>query len=181
MIDLFRQLFESRAKSWQFIDGETGADILSFTAYLDEDIKNEGATINENIEEGSFTTVNKTEKPVNIVVNVGIAGDESTLHEAISTLNELKSDAVKFSLVSPNYEYQNLTLVSFNYGTKKGEGIGKLVATLTLTEVREVSPAYSSVDLPREKVKNKETASRVKNGQKQTRKVSQLPKQSVRK
>ena len=181
MIDLFNQLFSTRAKSWQFIDGETGQEILSFTAYLDEEVKNEGSTINENIEEGSFTTVNKTEKPINITVSIGISGDESTLHEAISTLTDLKSDAVKFSLVSPNYEYRNLTLVSFNYGTKKSESAGKLVASLTLSEIREVTPAYSSVELPKEKVKNKETASRVKNGQKQTKKISKLPNQSARK
>lgn len=175
MKGILNRLFHPYARQWQFIDGNTGREILAFNAYLSETINSKGKTVNEAVEQGSFATVNKTEDPLSLTVTIGISGTNTQLHQALSALTLLKTSATTFSLVTPRYEYRNLTLVSFDTGLKEKESAGNLVATLTLSEVREVVPAYQTVKLPKDKVKNKEAASRINNGQKQTQKINGLP------
>ena len=167
-------LFSDKQKKWKLTDSETGVELLSFTSYVSDDVKDEGKVASEPVEKGSFATYNKTDSPVSIRSIIAMQGEDGTLQQAVTKLKELKSETKKFSLVTPTYEYQNMTLQSVNISQRREAGLGVLYAELTMVEVKEVEPAYSSVALPKKKVKNKNTASRVNGGQKQTKKTSAL-------
>ena len=146
---------------WLLAD-ENGLPVVAFTSFLSADIRNEGKVVSAPVEEGSFASYNKVATPLEADVTLGIQGDDATLQNALDTLTTLQAGTQLVSLVTPNAEYANLNLESFNYSRKRENGLGALFVELSLVEIRQVQAQYADARLAprreRGKVQTTETS-----------------------
>ena len=95
-------------------------------------------------------------------------GEKDAIRAAIDTLRELKRSVRLVNLVTPEYEYESLTLESFNYSRKREDGVSSLYVELRCIEVREVDTQYTTAAIPKKDAKNPSTASNTEQGRKQS-------------
>lgn len=153
-------------EDWIFL-GDDDKDVLNFKSLLELDIESSGAVPAQVLEQGSFAAYNKTEEPLRITASIGIEGTPADLQDALSAINLLKQETTVFSVITPEFEYANMTVESFSYARKREEGRGALYVQMALVEVREVETATTTVKLPPKKCKKKDCASQKNNGQQQ--------------
>ena len=151
------------AEEWTFL-GEGDKDVLTFNSLLDLEIQSGGTVPSQPLEQGSFAAYNKLQEPLKIAANIAVEGDSAELQDALAQLNILKDETTIFSVITPEFEYVNMTLESFSYTRKREEGRGVLYAQLNLVEIREVETATTTVKLPPKKCKKKDCASSKNNG-----------------
>lgn len=151
--------------SWQIINSDTGESEIMFSCFVSGSISDGSTVLSQATEKGSFASYNKVDSPLDINIVLGIEGTEDELHRAIDKLNDLKASVRKFSLVTPYYEWQSLTLETVDYTFNVENGIGLLNVTMKIKSVREVSAAYSNVKIPKAAAKNKKMASKTNRGQ----------------
>jgi len=153
-----------QAEEWILLGEDSDDPLLDFKSLLELSVESGGAVPAQVLEQGSFAAYNKTQEPLKIAMSVGIEGDPADLQLALGKLNTLKEETTKFSLITPEFEYANMTLESLSYARKREEGRGVLYVQMNLVEVREVETATTSVKLPRKKCKNADCASQKNNG-----------------
>ena len=156
-----------QAEDWLFL-GNDDNDVVSFNSLLELNIESGGTVAAQALEQGSFAAYNKVQEPLKIAAAIAIEGDSAALQDALGTINLLKEDTTIFSVITPEFEYVNMTLQSFSYARKREEGRGVLYVQMDLVEVREVETATTTVRLPKKKVKKKDCASPKNEGQQQT-------------
>lgn len=152
------------SEDWIFL-GDDDENVLDINSMLELQVESGGTVPAQKIEQGGFAAYNKTQEPLKIAASIAVEGDPADLQIALAKLNMLKEETTKFSLITPEFEYVNMTLESFSYARKREEGRGVLYAQLNLIEIREVEMATTSVKLPRKKCKNADCASQKNNGQ----------------
>ena len=152
------------SEGWLLLGDEDNKEVLSFNSLIELSIESGGTVPTQKIEQGSFAAYNKTEEPLKIAASIAFEGTVDELQDALASINELKADTKKFSLITPEFEYTSLTLESFSYARKREEGRGVLYVQLNLVEVREVETATTTVKLPKKKCKKADCASQKNNG-----------------
>lgn len=130
---------------WRIAD-EKGNSVLSFRSVLGMSVTAGGSVVSDSIEEGSFTSYNKTSDPLEITLEIGFQGEVDELQESITKVAELKESVATFSIITPYIEYENMTLENFDYEIKTENGLGVLIVNVIFREIREVQAAYSQVD-----------------------------------
>ena len=150
-------------EDWIFL-GEGDAEVLSFNSFLELEIESGGSVPAQPLEQGSFAAYNKLQEPLKIAANIAIEGTPAELQDALGQLNVLKEETTIFSVITPEFEYVNMTLESFSYARKREEGRGVLYVQMNLVEVREVETATTTVKLPKKKCKKADCASQKNNG-----------------
>ena len=153
----------SNMPAW-LLSGEGGGSLLEFDSFIAFEVRDEGQTLSEPTEEGGFATYNKTNTPLEAYVTLGKGGTDDERQVMIEKLQELKSGATKFSIITPFNEYENMTMQSFNHSHTREEGSKILLVELHVVEVRGVSPQYTTVALPQAQCKNPEDASNIDRG-----------------
>lgn len=133
----------------------SGEAVVAFTSFLSLDLRNESRVVSGPVEEGSFATYNKVETPLEVDVSLGIQGDDATLQSALDSLNALQAGTGLVNLVTPNAEYQDLNLESFNYRRRREDGLGVLWVDLSLVGVKQVKAAYTNVRLAQRRQRGK--------------------------
>lgn len=136
---------EYRVQQWMIAD-ERGNSILPIKSILSLSVTSGGSVVADAIEEGSFTSYNKTTEPLELNMEIGFEGEDWELHHALTSLTELKDSVATFSIITPYHEYENMTLENYDYEMKTENGLGALIANCTFKEIREVKPSYSQVD-----------------------------------
>ena len=138
---------------WLLAD-TSGKSLITFTSFIDADIRLGGRVVSEAVESGSFASYNKLKEPADISVTLAVSGTSDELQTALNTLIKLKEGTDLFSLVTPEYEYKNLTLESLNFKRSVDEGVDVIYFTLSLLEVEEVTSAYSTTSIKYGQAKN---------------------------
>lgn len=137
--------FVGNGADWILAD-EAGNPVLPLHSFIGIDVASDGNTASAPVEQGSFNSYNKTRAPKQLTIDVSFSGTTSELHEALDTLDELQESTNTFSVVTPEYEYENYTLESYNYSKRIDDGgSGILFAALKCVEIKETVSAYSSV------------------------------------
>ena len=135
-----------KAGRWLIV--KDGRAVIVFTSMLDLSVTSDSTLPEEPIERGSFATYNRTLYSDWLEVKLAIEGDRADLQRAQDTLKALKSGTDIFSLVTPDYEHQNLTLEGYDYTRDTTASNGILIVTLRLKEIREVETATTVVSVP---------------------------------
>ena len=156
-----------------------GAALITFTTMLESNVQSDSAVLEEPLEQGSFAAFNRVQYSDVFRVKLAIEGDAADLQKAQETLKELKSGTDTFSLVTPDYEHENLTLESYDYMRNQRQGYGLLVVDLRLKEIREVQTGTAT--LTAAQCKNASNASKQKTGRTQTQAADQKTTDSVNK
>lgn len=157
-----------KREQWTIL--KDGAPVLTFTAMLDTSIQSDSSIPEEPLEKGSFAAYNRTQYSDIFRVKLAIEGDSSELQQAQETLKKLKSGTDTFSLVTPDYEHENLTLESYDYMRNQRQGNGLLIVDMRIKEIREVQTGTAT--LTTAQCKNASNASKQKTGRTQTKEVS---------
>lgn len=130
---------------WILAD-EAGNPVLPIHSFIGIDVSASGNTASAPIEKGSFNSYNKTRAPKQLTIDVSFQGSEAELHEAIDVLDELQQSTNVFSIITPQYEFENYTLESYSFSQRVDSGGGGILfASLTCVEIQETAAAYSSV------------------------------------
>ena len=87
-----------------------GTALITFTSMLEANVQSDSAVLEEPLEQGSFAAFNRVQYSDVFRVKLAIEGDAADLQKAQETLKQLKSGTDTFSLVTPDYEHENLTL-----------------------------------------------------------------------
>lgn len=138
------------------IRGEDGSQIFDFTSFLSLDLRNEAKVVEGPVEEGGFATYNKVQLPIEASVSIGIQGENAELQAALDRLDELQAGTELLSLVTPDFEYSDLSLEMYSYQRKRDAGgIGVLYVDLELKEIKQVEAQYTNVKLGKKKQRGK--------------------------
>ena len=156
-----------------------GAALITFTSMLEANVQSDSAVLEEPLEQGSFAAFNRVQYSDVFRVKLAIEGDAADLQKAQETLKQLKSGTDTFSLVTPDYEHENLTLESYDYMRNQRQGYGLLVVDLRLKEIREVQTGTAT--LTTVQCKNASNASKQKTGRTQTQAADQKTTDSIQK
>lgn len=156
---------------WTLLD-ERGATAITFTSFIDIDVRNEGQALSYPVEEGGFANYNKVQSPLNIRVTLAVQGDEEDFDYTIYKLDEYTEGAVKLSVSTPATLYEDMTLESYSHKRTRENNAGLLTVELNLVEVREVRTQVSTTVIT--KPKNPTSASAENTGKTQTENVSAL-------
>lgn len=123
--------------------------------------------VSEPIEKGSFMSYNKVTSPLEINADLSFSGTNAYLQSVIDMIENLKQEISYFSIVTPVYEYECMTLQNYDYSLNATDGLGVLHINAQFVEIREVDVAYSSVDvstITAADAKNPSDASKVNTG-----------------
>lgn len=175
MSQFFAEQPNAQQGQWIVSDAESGESLITFTSFLDMDMKAESKVPTQPTEEGGFFTYNKVETPDDVRVSLAVQGQPDVIEAAISALREAKNSTQLLAIETPDEVLDSFTLAGFNYRRTTQEGAGLLVVELMLTEVRQVAAQYADVKLPARQCKNKSDASRQDSGKQQAEK----PRSSV--
>lgn len=130
---------------WAIAD-EGGNVVIPITAVLSCSVTAEGQVVSESVEEGSFTSYNKTTAPIQIQAEWAFSGTPDEIQNVLTQISSLKQECDVFSVVTPVHEYQNMTLERYDYKMEQASGYGMIVINAVCVEIREVKAAYSQVD-----------------------------------
>lgn len=157
---------QKQSSKWRFVN-EQGANVLPDAAVFQVSVTSGGKVVSEPIEQGSFMTYNKVNSPLEINADISFSGTNAYLQSVISMIEALKTAVSYFSIVTPVYEYERMTLQNYDYGLNATDGLGVLHINAQFIEIREVDVAYSSVDISTitaADAKNPSDASKVNTG-----------------
>lgn len=162
---------QKQSSKWRFVN-EQGANVLPDAAVFQVSVTSGGKVISEPIEKGSFMTYNKVNSPLEINADISFSGTNAYLQSVISMIEALKTAVSYFSIVTPVYEYEHMTLQNYDYSLNATDGLGVLHINAQFIEIREVDVAYSSIDIntiTAADAKNPSDASKVNTGTTTTR------------
>ena len=146
-----------------------GQSLVEFTSLIDADFRLNGRVSTEPVESGGFAAYNKVQSPNDIYATLGVQGTAAELQDVLDTLVRLKQGLATFSFVTPEQEYQNLTLEGFDYKRSRENGIGVLFVSLHMLEIKQVSSRYSTATLSTSQVRRADNASTENQGQTESR------------
>lgn len=151
---------------WTVTD-ENGGALVTFTTFLEMDFKGESKVVEQPTEQGGFVSYNKVQNPSETFVTLGIQGTDTTLGDALTTLEKAQKETTLLSVVTPSKVISSVTLAGINYSRKREDGWGVLYVELHLKEVRQVAAQYAAI--PRRQAKNPSDASKQDRGKVQTK------------
>lgn len=131
---------------WMITDSD-GQIVLEFSSFLSADVRNEGQVVSAPVEEGGFASYNKVDSPLAVAASLAFQGTEEQIQDAIFMLSVLREETLLVNLVTPDAEYENLTLESYSYRRDRESGVGVLFVELSFVEVRQVATQYTNVRL----------------------------------
>lgn len=147
---------------WSFSD-----NVLPNAGIFEMDVRNGGSVVSSPVEEGSFTSYNKTTEPLEIMAVLSFNGSDSYLQSVLDNLRTLKESVTTFSIETPAYEYQNMTLQNFDHSWRREQGRGVLYVHCVFIEIREVQVAYTETAITQANTKDASATSTVNGGLKQ--------------
>jgi hypothetical protein len=122
---------------WSIVDS-TGAEVIEPDSIIDFDYRNERKIPNYPVEQGSFSSYNKVALPFDIRLTLACGGSgEMTRNAFIGTIENMLNSLDLYSIVTPDYVYENANLVHVNYRRDSKQGVTLLKAELWFEEVRQ--------------------------------------------
>lgn len=126
------------ADEWTF-----SGNVIPAASIFELTITSGGSVVASPIEQGSFTSYNKTTEPLHIAATLSFSGTDGFLHSVLDNLSTLKDGVTTFSIETPVYEYENMTLQSYDYAMRREDGRGVLYVNAEFVEIKEVALAYT--------------------------------------
>ena len=119
---------------WGFSD-----NVLPNASVFDLSIRCGGSVVSSPVEQGGFTSYNKTTEPLEITATLSFSGSDSFLQSALDSLSKVKESVTTFSIETPIIEYENMTLQNYDYAMRREDGRGAV-----FVEIKEVQLAYTT-------------------------------------
>lgn len=153
---------------WTITD-EEGSSALTFTSFIDIDVRNEGQALSYPVEEGGFMNYNKVQSPLDIRVTLSTQGTDDEFEYILEKLDEYQKEPVKLFVATPSAYYGPLTLEAYSNKRTRESGAGQLTVELYFIEVREVESQNTNTTIS--KPKNPTSSSKTNTGKTQSTSV----------
>lgn len=98
------------------------------------------------VERGTFASYNKVELPSNPTVIFTFQGTESERRSFLDAIENATVSTELFTIITPEVQYVDHTIESYNYRRTNENGTTLLTVELTLKQVRQVEAKYSTQD-----------------------------------
>lgn len=144
-----------------------GANLMDFDVFFRITVKEESRVAHSPVEEGGFASYNKVAGPAQISVTLGRSGSASTRSAILDRLAALVATTELIAVVTPSRTFADMTLEAFDYSHTAQSGIDRLVVTLRLREVRQITAQYGQILSPRQ-VRHPTDASTENHGKQQS-------------
>ena len=130
--------WRSPSSTWSF-----SGSVLPNAGIFDMAVRCGGTVVDSPIERGSFFSYNKTTEPLEITATLSFEGSDTLLQSVLSNLKTLKESVTLFSIITPTYEYENMTFQNYDYSFTREQGLGVLYINAVFKEIKEVTVAYT--------------------------------------
>lgn len=160
--------YEKKPKEW--------VDIASFESFISLDGVSDSQIVENAVENGSFRSVNKINRPRTFVVELGQGGSTSKIENILSNLRKYQGNGSLIvgskavyrgdtlcRLLTPYGVVEDLNLKTINYTFDRDGGSNLLIVRLTFQEIKQ---SYTLTDYTVEKVKDPSTADTSNTGKK---------------
>jgi hypothetical protein len=155
------------ANIWGIYDA-SGNKLFDVDTCLSADFKDPSKVSEFPVEDGSFTTYNKVKEPLDAKIRLGVAGMKK-IAVALTALRAAVASVNLYDIWTPEYIYQNCTVVIGSYKRTEKEGRNLLEVLIDLKEVRQVGTQYAtSVPITSKKALKSSSSSKVSSGKAQT-------------
>lgn len=151
-------------EQWTIVN-EGGGTAVSFTSFIDIDVRNEGVALSYPVEEGGFMNYNKVQSPLDIRVVLSKQGTDADFEAMLDKLDEYQKGAIKLFVSTPSAYYGPVTLEAYSNKRTRESGAGQLTVELNFVEVREVQTRVSTTVVTRPR--NATSADRTNTGRTQ--------------
>lgn len=135
------------AGTWA-ISGADGEALAVFDTFMGCDYRGESKTASKPVERGGFASYNKTSSPDTVNVILAKTGKPGDLTRLVEKLQELRDGGELVSVVMPERTLADYSLESYDYQRAAANGVDRLLVNLRLVEIRQVSPDYTSEQMP---------------------------------
>ncbi len=130
-------------EQWTLLDSE-GEKAFDFDSFAKLNLKSESKIIQAPVERGSFVMYNKLNTPLELKCVLIKQGLPEELQTYVDALLDYADSTNLLSIVTPDKEYSNMNLVSVSFDRSAEVGINLIIADCAFTEVRQVTPEYTS-------------------------------------
>lgn len=110
--------------------------IASFDSFISFNGVHETQVVQNAIENGSFRSVNKIQKPNTCVIELAKGGYRSAIQEVLDNLKYYQQSLALCKIITPFGILSNMNITKLEYSFNENNGSNLLVAKLTLQEVR---------------------------------------------
>ncbi|MGP2516368.1 phage baseplate protein [Yersinia sp. 2545 StPb PI] len=132
------------------IYAQDGSQVILPDSVLDIEYKGESRILDYPIEAGGFASFNKVATPFDIRMKMACSGNLSaarmTRESFLARLDEMQASLDLYNIVTPDYVYNNVDLVGYDYRRTNENGVTLLIVEARFNEVRVTGDAqYKSV------------------------------------
>lgn len=136
------------APQWGIFDKD-GNSLIDVDSVLEVSYQEEASISDYPIEEGTFASYNKVDRPYEGRVQVVKSGLSSDRTDFLQQIETLRRSTDVCTIVTPERIYDNANVVRFDYSRRSTEGAQAIVAELHLQEIRQTAQAkYSNTKDP---------------------------------
>lgn len=142
-MSVFSILGQGIAGNWALHD-EDGNVAVPFDTFFSMTRRDEGKVTAHPVEPDSFFAYNKVDSPGAVGLVLGLTGNSETLGSMLTALERLKSGTQLVSIVTPEKTLLDYTLETYDYQRSVESGVDRLLVSLALVEIRQVTQEYTT-------------------------------------
>ena len=99
------------------------------------------------IEQGQFANYNKVQMPANPTVTLILDGSENDRTAFLEAIEDACISTDLYNVVTPEIIYANYNVERYTYSRRAQRGATLLIVDISLKEIRQVLPAFSTVQI----------------------------------
>jgi len=166
----------TRAGVWGLYDIKDGK-VSRADSVFSLDFKGASKISEVPLQNGSFAAYNKVQLPNFQLLRLVKKGNDLERNQFLTEIDNAKKSTDLYYIVTPERTYFNISIEDYAYKRTAQDGVSMLIVDITLKEIRQVSPAFSTVKL--ESAKTPTAASPKASGMVQLQPVAPAKQQSV--
>jgi len=166
----------TRAGVWGLYDIKDGK-VSRADSVFSLDFKGASKISEVPLQNGSFAAYNKVQLPNFQLLRLVKKGNDLERNQFLTEIDNAKKSTDLYYIVTPERTYFNISIEDYAYKRTAQDGVSMLIVDITLKEIRQVSPAFSTVKL--ESAKTPTAASPKASGMVQLQPVPPAKQQSV--
>ena len=144
---MFAALPPGTPGNWSLFDAN-GKVAVPFDTFFACTVKAESKVASSPVEKragkSGFVVYNKAVAPTQVGVVLAKKGKSSELGAMLDALIKLQEGTDLVSIITPERTFVDYTVVGFDYDRKRENGVDRLLVSLSLQEVRQVTPEYTN-------------------------------------
>lgn len=150
----------TRSNVWGLYDQD--GIIVQCDSVVSFDFKGDAKISEVPLQKGSFASYNKVQLPDSQTLRLSKGGTDDARNSFLLAIDAAKKSTNLYSIVTPSRTYLNVNVESYDYRQTAQDGISLLIVDLRIKEIRQVSPAFTTVEL--DDVKNPAAVGAKSNG-----------------